>query len=212
MIVAKNNTSASIGDNAVIFARDSIRLESKDDIEADGIVVAGSGGAVGVSGAFGIYVMKSVNRAEIGDNATITALFSGFGLTAATGTVDNSTTSVVQKSTRNQDNETQTDDFTQVSLSYDTATVSGVSIAAVTNEDLNFAPVGLGFGAVGVAGTVAVTTSSSTTEALVGTGTTINDDLSAVDDDQDIRLLASSKTLLNNISSGISAGAGAVQS
>ena len=66
VIVAKNNTSASIGDNAVIFARDSIRLESKDDIEADGIVVAGSGGAVGVSGAFGIYVMKSVNRAEIG--------------------------------------------------------------------------------------------------------------------------------------------------
>ena len=210
VIVAKNNTSASIGDNAVIFARDSIRLESKDDIEADGIVVAGSGGAVGVSGAFGIYVMKSVNRAEIGDNATITALATGSGLTAATGTVDNSTTSVVQKSTRNQDNETQTDDFTQVSLSYDTATVSGVSIAAVTNEDLNFAPVGLGFGAVGVAGTVAVTTSSSTTEALVGTGTTINDDLSAVDDDQDIRLLASSKTLLNNISSGISAGAGAV--
>ena len=54
--------------------------------------------------------MKSVNRAEIGDNATITALATGSGLTAATGTVDNSTTSVVQKSTRNQDNETQTDD------------------------------------------------------------------------------------------------------
>ena len=210
VIVAKNNTSASIGDNAVIYARDSIRLESKDDIEVDGIVVAGSGGAVGVSGAFGVYIMKSVNRAEIGDNATITALAQGSGLTAATGTVDNSTTSIVTKSTRDQDNNTKEDNFTQVSLSYDTETASGLSIAAVTNEDMNFAPVGLGFGAVGVAGTVAVTTSSSTTEALVGQGTTINETNDGAASDQDVRLLASSNTLLNNISSGISAGAAAV--
>ena len=210
VIVAKNDTSASIHNNATIFARDSIRLESRDDIEADGIVVAGSGGAVGVSGAFGIYIMKSVNRAQIGDNATITALAQGDGLTAATGTVDNTTSSIVTKSTRNQDNETQQDNFTQVDLVYNTTTARGLSIAAVTNEDMNFAPVGLGFGAVGVAGTVAVTTSSSTTEALVGLGTTINDNNTGASASQDVRLLASSNTLLNNISSGISAGAAAV--
>ena len=210
VVVAKNNTSASIGDNAVIFARDSIRLESKDDIEIDGIVVAGSGGAVGVSGAFGVYVMKSVNRAEIGDNATITALAQGAGLDAATGTVDNSSTSIVTKSTRDQDNNTKEDNFTQVALSFDTQNANGLSIAAVTSEDMNFAPVGLGFGAVGVAGTVAVTTSSSTTEALVGAGTVINQDNTNGASDQDVRMLAASNTLLNNISSGISAGAGAV--
>ena len=210
VVVAKNNTSASIGDNAVIFARDSIRLESKDDIEIDGIVVAGSGGAVGVSGAFGVYIVKSENRAEIGDNATITALAQGAGLDAATGTVDNSSTSIVTKSTRDQDNNSKEDNFTQVALSFDTQTANGLSIAAVTNEDMNFAPVGLGFGAVGVAGTVAVTTSSSTTEAYVGAGTVINQDNADGASDQDVRLLAASNTLLNNISSGISAGAAAV--
>ena len=152
VIVAKNNTSASIGDNAVVYARDSIRLESKDDIEVEGIVVAGSGGAVGVSGAFGVYFMKSVNRAEIGDNSTITALAQGSCLTAATGTVDNSTSSIVTKTTRDQDNNTKEDNFTQVSLSYNTETASGLSVTAVTNEDMNFAPVGLGFGAVGIQG------------------------------------------------------------
>ena len=210
VIVAKNNTSAKIGNNAVVYANDSIRLESRDDIEVDGIVVAGSGGAVGVSGAFGIYIVKSTNRAEIGDNVTITALANGDGLTAVTGTIDNSSTSITQKTTRDQDNNTKVDNFTVVDASFDNITAYGLSVAAVTSEDMNFAPVGLGFGAVGVAGTVAVTTSSSTTEALVGQGTTINDNNAGAGANQDVRLLASSKTLLNNISSGISAGAGAV--
>ncbi|MGC6439628.1 MAG: leukotoxin LktA family filamentous adhesin [Candidatus Puniceispirillaceae bacterium] len=210
IIVAKNDTRARIGDEAVIYARDSVRLESIDDIEVDGIVIAGAGGAVGVSGAFGIYVLKSVNKAEIGEDATITALAQGAGLDAADGTVDNSSLSYRIEQTRDQDGNETTDNFTVVNTTVNQNATSGVSIAAVTNEDINLAPVGLGFGAVGVAGVVSVTTSSSTTEALVGTGTSINGDTSGVDSDQDLKLLASSKTLLNNIASGISAGAAAV--
>ena len=210
VIVAKNDTRAQIGNNALIYARDSVRLQSVDDVEVDGIVIAGAGGAVGVSGAFGVYVLKSVNKAEVGENTTITALAQGSGLDAADGTIDNSTTETTTRTTRDQDGNEQIETFTNVNATANQTTKSGVAIAAITNEDINLAPVGLGFGAVGVAGVVSVTTSSSTTEALVGSGTTINSDLTGVASDQDVSLLASSKTLLNNIASGISAGAAAV--
>ena len=93
-----------------------------------------------------------------------------------------------------------------MNTSFDNETVRGLSITAATNEDVNFAPIGLGFGAVGVAGVVATTVANSTTRAKVGSNTTINDDLTGADDAQDVRMLAKSNTTLNNISSGISAG------
>ena len=48
-IVVAGETKATIGQNTVIYASDSIRLEAKDDTEIDAIVLAGAGGAVGVS-------------------------------------------------------------------------------------------------------------------------------------------------------------------
>ena len=210
IVVAKNETKATIGQNTVIYASDSIRLEAKDDTEIDAIVLAGAGGAVGVSGAFGTYIFKSETEAAIDNNSTITALATGAGLQAANGDVDNSSTSIVSKTTRDQDGNEQTDNFTVVNTSFDNETVRGLSITAATNEDVNFAPIGLGFGAVGVAGVVATTVANSTTRAKVGSNTTINDDLTGADDAQDVRMLAKSNTTLNNISSGISAGGVAV--
>ena len=210
VVVAKNETKALIGSNSVVYARDSIRLEARDDTEIDAIVVAGAGGAVGVSGAFGTYVFKSVTEAAIDNNSTITALATGAGLDAANGVIDNSSTSVTSKVTRDQDNNTKTDNFTVVDLQYGTETKRGLSIAAVTNEDVNFAPVGLGFGAVGVAGVVATTVANSTTRARIGDDVTINNDLTGASAVQDVSMLAKSNTQLNNISSGISAGGVAV--
>ena len=210
VVVAKNKTQATIGDNVFAYATDSMRLEAKDDTEIDAIVLAGAGGAVGVSGAFGTYVFKSTTEAKIGDDATIMALASGSGMDAASGDIDNSTTSVTSKTTRNQDGDETEDNFTVVNASFDNDTIKGLSIAALTNEDVNFAPIGLGFGAVGVAGVVATTVANSTTRAQIGSNTTINNDLSGASSDQDVRMLARSNTLLNNISSGISAGGVAV--
>ena len=210
IVVAKNETKALIGRDALIYARDSVRLEARDDTEIDAIVVAGAGGAVGVSGAFGTYIFKSVTEAAIGDNASITALATGAGLDAANGVIDNSSTSVTSKQTRDQDNNTKTDNFTVVDAQFGTDVKRGLSVAAVTNEDVNFAPVGLGFGAVGVAGVVATTVANSTTRAKIGDDVQINDDLTGASAAQDVSLLAKSNTQLNNISSGISAGGVAV--
>ena len=210
IVVAKNRTQALIGDDALIYARDSVRLEAKDDTEIDAVVVAGAGGAVGVSGAFGTYVFKSTTEAAIGDNVSVTALATGGGIIAASGSVDNSSSAITSKDTRDQDGNIKTDNFTVVDASFDNETARGLSIAAVTNEDVNFAPVGLGFGAVGVAGVVATTVASSTTRAKIGDNTRINEDLTGASSAQDVRMVAQSNTLLNNISSGISAGAAAV--
>mgnify|MGYP000291077933 CR=1 FL=1 len=210
VVVAKNETAALIGSDAVIYATDSVRLEARDDTEIDAVVIAGSGGAVGVSGAFGTYIFKSQTQAAVDDGASITALADGDGLDAANGVIDNSSTSITSKQTRDQDGNEKTDNFTVVDAQFGTDTNKGLSIAAVTNEDMNFAPVGLGFGAVGVAGVVATTVANSITRAKVGDNVIINNDLTGASADQDVRLLAKSNTQLNNISSGISAGGVAV--
>ena len=210
VVIAKNDTRALIGRDALIYARDSVRLEARDDTEIDAIVVAGAGGAVGVSGAFGTYVFKSITEAAINDNASVTALATGAGLDAANGVIDNSSTSVTSKQTRDQDSNTKTDNFTVVDAQFGTDVKRGLSVAAVTNEDVNFAPVGLGFGAVGVAGVVATTVANSTTRAKIGDDVRINDNLTGASAVQDVSLLAKSNTQLNNISSGISAGGVAV--
>ncbi|MGC6517441.1 MAG: hypothetical protein ACON49_05385 [Candidatus Puniceispirillaceae bacterium] len=210
IVVAKNRTQAQIGNNAIIHATDSIRLEAKDDTEIDAIVLAGAGGAVGVSGAFGTYIFKSKTEAIIGSDARVTALAQGSGMDAASGVIDNNSSSVTAKQTRNQAGEETTDNFTVVDTQFDNDTVNGLSIAAITNEDVNFAPVGLGFGAVGVAGVVATTVANSTTRTKIGDNTIINNDLASAASDQDVRMFAKSNTLLNNISSGISAGGVAV--
>ena len=207
--VANNNTSASIGDRAVVFAEDSMRVQATDDTEIDAIVITGAGGVVGVSGSVGVYVVKSSTAATIGDNATITALAeaAGDGLSAISGTVDNSSTSIVTKSTRDRDNNSSSDNFTVTAASFDNQTVRGLSVAAMTYEDVNFAPIGVAGGLVGVAGVVATTVTQSTTKAEVGNGTTINNVNTGAGANQDVRLLAASETSLNNISAGMGGGA-----
>ena len=87
------------------------------------------------------------------------------------------------------------------------ALYAGLNVAAVTYEDINFAPIGVAGGAVGVAGVVATTVTNSSTQALVKSGVVINGgDNSAADDAQSVSLLAASTGQLNNISAGIGVG------
>ncbi len=83
IIAANNVTEARIGRRANIFARDSIIVQATDDTEMDGIVITGGGGAVGVSGSVGTYIVESRTSAIIDENATITALADGDGITAS---------------------------------------------------------------------------------------------------------------------------------
>ena len=67
--VVNNRTKASVNDNAVIFARDSMRVHASDDTEIDAVAVAGAvGGVAGASGSVGVYVVKSTTESLIGEN------------------------------------------------------------------------------------------------------------------------------------------------
>ncbi|EHI49802.1 hemolysin-type calcium-binding region [SAR116 cluster alpha proteobacterium HIMB100] len=207
--VANNLTQARIGRDATVYAGDSMRVQATDDTEIDAVVITGAGGVVGVSGSVGTYVAKSTTEAKIEDGAIINALASGDGISALSGTVDNSTIAVASLTTRDQeDNETSTD-FDQVDASFNTTNKFGLQVAAVTYEDMNFAPVGVAGGVVGVAGVVATTVTNSTTRAIIEDNTNINTtgDNSGAGVNQSVELLAASESQLNNISSGVGVGA-----
>ncbi len=207
--VANNVTQARIGRNATVYAGDSMRVQATDDTEIDAVVITGAGGVVGVSGSVGTYVARSTTEARIEDGATLNAMATGDGIDALSGTVDNSTITVASQVTRDQeDNETSTD-FQQVEASFNTTNKFGLQVAAVTYEDMNFAPVGVAGGVVGVAGVVATTVANSTTRAIIEDNTNINTtgDNSGAGSNQSVELLAASESQLNNISSGIGVGA-----
>ena len=208
VVVASNTTEASVEDGATVAADDSMRIQATDDTEIDAILITGAGGAVGVGGAVGTYVMENVTRAQIGDNAVVTALAeaAGDGINALTGVIDNSSTTTQTRTVRQQDQSESDETITNTNTDFVAATARGLVIGAVTNEDINLAPVGVAIGAVGVAGTIATTVSESTVEALVGTGTTVNANNTGAGGSQDVRLLAQSETLLNNISTGLAYG------
>ncbi|MGC6512260.1 MAG: leukotoxin LktA family filamentous adhesin [Parvibaculales bacterium] len=208
VVVASNTTEAVIEDGATVAADDSMRIQATDDTEIDAILITGAGGAVGVGGAIGTYVMENVTRAKIGDNAVVTALAeaAGDGIDALTGVIDNSNLTTQTRTVRQQDQSESDETITSTNTEFVNANARGLVIGAVTNEDINLAPVGVAIGAVGVAGTIATTVSESTVEALVGTGTTLNANNTGAGNSQDVRLLAQSETLLNNISTGLAYG------
>ena len=85
--------------------------------------------------------------------------------------------------------------FEQVEASFDTSTKNGLQVAAVTYEDMNFAPTGVAGGAVGVAGVIATTVTNSTTRAQIDEGAEINTigDNSLAGANQSVELLAALK-------------------
>ncbi|MDC1135924.1 hypothetical protein OAT45_04360 [Alphaproteobacteria bacterium] len=207
VIAANNVTEARIGRRANIYAQDSLNVQATDDTEMDGIVITGAGGVVGVSGSVGTYVVESRTSAIIDEDATITALADGDGITALSGAVDNSTTQTRTQDSRTQEGAAEQRNIQLVDASYGTRTARGVNVAAVSYEDINFAPIGVAGGAVGVAGVVATTVTNSTTEALVKQGAVLNGgDNSAADASQSVSLLAASEGQLNNISAGVGVG------
>ena len=133
------------------------------------------GGVAGASGSVGVYVVKSTTESIIGENADITALGAGDGIAAYTGSVDNSTTRTVTKTRVEQDGTEVQYDYTVVDASFGTATQRGLSMSAVTAEDITFAPIGAaGGGTAGLSGVIATTVASSTTRTQIGNGTTVN--------------------------------------
>ena len=210
IIVGKSETSAKIGSDSVLLGGDSIRLQSHEDIEVHSIVVAGAGGVVGGSGGFGVYNLKGASRAVVGEGVSIDALGLGDGLQVLSGEVDSITSSTLELDSHNQDGEAETASITTSDTNFTKARKHGVAIVALGKESITIAPVGAGFGAVGIAGVVASTTSSSTTEAIIGEGSRINYNQNEAGEAQDLYVLASSETGFNSISSGISAGVGAI--
>ena len=210
IIIGKSETTAQIGSDSVLVGGDSIRLQSHEDIEIHSIVVAGAGGVVGGSGGFGVYNLKGASRSVVGEGASIDALGLGDGLQVLSGEVDSITSSTLDLDSRNQDGEAETASITTNETNFTKARRHGVAVVALGKESITIAPVGAGFGAVGLAGVVASTTSSSTTEAIIGEGSRINYNQNEAGDAQDLYVLATSETGFNSFSSGISAGVGAI--
>ncbi len=206
--VVKNQTRASVNDNSLIFARDSMRIHASDDTEIDAVAIAGAAGAVaGASGSVGVYVIKSTTESLIGENADITALGSGDGITNFTGVVDNATTRLVTKTRVEQDGTEIQDNYTVVDANFQTATQRGLSMSAVTNEDITFAPIGAaGGGTAGLSGVIATTVVSSTNRVKIGAGSTINQTNENADAAQDVTLVSASNSRLNNISAAVGIG------
>ena len=121
--------------------------------------------------------------------------------------MDNTSTQTRTQDSRDQEGGAEQRNIELVNASYGTRTASGVNVAAVSYEDINFAPIGVAGGAVGVAGVVATTVTNSTTEALVNQGAVLNGgDNSAASANQSVSLLAASEGQLNNISAGVGVG------
>ncbi len=207
VVVVSNLTEAEIEDGAVVTADDSIRVQATDDSEIDAIIITGAGGAVGVGGSVGTYVLENITRAQIEQNAQVTALAetAGDGIAALTGAITNTAQTSTQ-AVRQQDGSLQDQTITTNDTNFVSGNASGLVVAAVTQEDIDLAPVGLAIGAVGVVGTIATTVTDSTTEALIGQGATINSDNTGAGNLQSLDLLAKSDTRLNNVSAGLAYG------
>ncbi|MGC6476026.1 MAG: leukotoxin LktA family filamentous adhesin, partial [Parvibaculales bacterium] len=207
VVVVSNLTEAEIEAGAIVTADDSIRVQATDDSEIDAIIITGAGGAVGVGGSVGTYVLENITRAQIEQNAQVTALAeaAGDGIAALTGAIT-STDQTSTQAVRQQDGSLQDQTITTSDTNFVSGNASGLIVAAVTQEDVDLAPVGLAIGAVGVVGTIATTVTDSTTEALIGQGATINSDNTGAGNFQSLALLAKSDTRLNNVSAGLAYG------
>ena len=127
-----------------------MRVNATDDTEIDAVAVAGAIGAL--AGALVLVPCAEINHlcsdrpdvsiTALNDNSTGQAN----GILALNGQIDNSTTHTITKDRVEQDGNRTTETHTVTDASFGRENVTGLSVAAVTKEEVSFAPVGIAGG------------------------------------------------------------------
>ena len=178
-----SNTTTARATGGTLTAGDSVRIAAYDDVS---ILNIGGGLAGGGTAGIGIgaatVVSSDVTEAFVGANTTINAKGNGVGLIVHDGQLDSN------------DNPT-------------TTTVRGLSVVAVTTEDiLSVAAGGAGGGTVGVGGSVSLNLLTQTTRAHIDAGALINNSNSGASANQEVRVSAADLTKILGIGGALGGG------
>ena len=183
-----NDTEAFIGNGAIVSAQGSISLSALSDRD-----LIATAGAAGISASTGIGISNSTVVAEdttlafIGSNAQITAL--GMSSLAPVGVF------IGQKDSSGNEL---------------TTPLHGLSLVAVSFlNELAIAAGAAGAGEVGVAGSATVNVLTEKTQATIGQSSTINTVNTGAGTAQDVNLLASDQTTIDDAAGSLAIGIGA---
>ncbi|HKT57060.1 MAG TPA: hypothetical protein VJR25_09840, partial [Microbacterium sp.] len=200
--VVELHDDASIGDSAVVNARNNVEVRATASDTVVSVNAAAAGGTVGVAGTVGVSVIKEYTDAFTGTGTTIRA-------NGSVGVIAGSTTqlllitasiaagyvgvgvgvdvAVVSKQTRAYLGANDVvvslgqgaglagaDSGSVGGSSFGTTTVPGLVVQADSSEKLFGLVAGVAAGAVGVTGNVGVTIFTVDTQAFVASGTTVN--------------------------------------
>ncbi len=157
VLTIDNQTTASIGSAARVWAGSDISVVSDDSSDIDIIAGAVAVGSAGIGAAVGVMTIDKATTALIDTNARVDAIGGGVA------------TSQVLTGAKSADGNTLL-----------RGNVSGVIVQATSLEDITHFTVAVGVGAsVGVSGAVAVTILNSDTLARIAGGAKVNQTLDA---------------------------------
>ncbi|WP_374319346.1 leukotoxin LktA family filamentous adhesin [Aquabacterium sp.] len=177
--IVANTVAAHVGDAATVSSEGNVLVNADDGITA--VLTAGGGaggGDVGVGGSLAVATLIGTTQATIGDQAHITAL----GLHGSSDVYTGDTGRA-------------------------TEAAKGLSVTAYNSENLiTTVASGAGGGTAGVAATVQANVIAQTTEAAIGQFTTVNEDNTGADADQQVRVKAVDETVLVDTAAGVGGG------
>lgn len=190
VIVVNSTTSATVGNDATLYADNNILVSALDDSSV--VMVAtglGIGGTVGIGASVGVMTLDKTTTASIGTGATVDA--------KANGATDLS---------RIYNDEMAGGEF-------QTGTMGGLAVQAVSFEDIVGLAISGGGGTVGIAGAVDVIVIGTSTSAGIGGSGSINADRTGLGN-QSVNVAAVNRvdsfTLAGGAAAGLVGIAGAV--
>ena len=177
--IVSNTVAAHVGDAATVTSEGNVLVNADEGITA--VLTSGGGaggGDVGVGGSLAVATLIGSTEATIGDHAKITAL-----------------------------GQHGTSEVYSGEIGRDTDSAKGLSVTAYNSENLiTTVASGAGGGTAGVAATVQANVIAQTTEAAIGQFTTVNDDNTGADADQQVRVKAIDETVLADTAAGVGGG------
>ncbi len=206
VIILKTQTQATVGASSQLYALGNAVVSANDVTDATVVVgaVALGIGAAGVGASVNVSVIEKDTLARIADNATVTALAGGSGISAYTGDglTKSSVQGVIVQASSDEDilnvvvaggaglyagvagavnvnvltanTSAQLGNNVVVNGSGTADADQSVYVAAIDTLELDVIGGAAGLGAAGVAGGVDVGIIRSNTNATVGTGATVN--------------------------------------
>ncbi len=234
--IVDNTTLASIGNNALVNAKNDILVEAsgKENVVMVGMGVAA--GAVGVGAVVDVLSISNQTTASIGNSSTVHAggdvlvsanddthvlelsgaLAGGFvGVGGAVGVmlIDKTTDATIGTNAHVDADGAGSglsgilDGGINGGTSFSTTSVDGVILQAQSSEDIVHIVAAGGVGFVGVSGAVGVTLIHSTTDAVVGGGAVINGaDQAIANGNQSIYVNASNDVDIHTYVIGVAGG------